>query len=259
MLSARSVTYAIGSLKLVEDISVEFSSGEFSVIMGQNGAGKSTLLKILAGSIRHFAGEVEMMDRSLGSFTDIELAKTRAVLSQHYDISFPISAEDIVLMGRYPYFKTAPAAADRKICSDALNMMGINNLAKRDYTTLSGGEAQKVQMARVLAQVWHDDGSGRKILYLDEPVSNLDLHYQHYILATAKEYSRNNMLVIAILHDINLAFTYADRVIFMKQGKIVKSYKTGEKIDTQVVSDVFDVQTDIIANPFTGKPLFIVR
>jgi len=258
MLNARNVTYSIGNFKLVEDITLDFKSGELAVIMGQNGAGKSTLLKILAGSLKHYAGEVIMMDRSLDSFSDLELAKTRAVLSQHYDVSFPIPVGEIVLMGRYPHFKNTPSANDNVICEKAMEMMGVTQLSDRDYNTLSGGESQKVQMARVLAQIWQAEENEQKILFLDEPVSSLDLHYQHYILRIAKEYAKSNILVIAVLHDINLAFNYADRVIFMKTGKIVKTYSGDEEVDKTVVSEVFDVKTEIIKNPFSNKPIFVV-
>ncbi len=258
MLSARNVTYSIGNFRLVDNITLDFKSGELAVIMGQNGAGKSTLLRILAGSMKHFAGEVIMMDRSLDSFSDIELARTRAVLSQHYDISFPIPVGEIVLMGRYPHFKNVPSHNDRKICEKAMDMMGVAAMSGRDYNTLSGGESQKVQMARVLAQIWQAEENEQKILFLDEPVSSLDLHYQHYILRIAKEYAKNNILVIAVLHDINLAFKYADRIIFMKSGKVVKSYLADDDVDREVISEVFDVKTDIIKNPFSNKPIFVV-
>lgn len=265
MLSAKNVTYAIGTQKLVEDISLEFKTGEVAVIMGQNGAGKSTLLKILAGSLKHFGGEVVMFNKNLDSYSDEQLARIRAVLSQHYDISFPITVEEITIMGRYPYFKNNPSRKDIEICNAALDLMGIRNLLERDYNTLSGGEAQKVQMARVLAQIWQQNGKDEnetndsKILFLDEPVSSLDIHYQHHILQIAKQYASNNVLVIAVLHDINLAFNYADRIIFMKSGKVVKTYNADEKIDKEVISGVFDVNTEIITNPFSNKPLFVVK
>ena len=270
MLSAKNVTYTIGSKNLVENISIDFKPGEVAVIMGQNGAGKSTLLKILAGSIRHFGGEVVMHNKNIDSYSEEQLARQRAVLSQHYDIAFPISVEEITIMGRYPFFKNSPNPKDIEICYSALEMMGIKDLLQRDYNTLSGGEAQKVQMARVIAQIWQENnradkngnemnGSNPKILYLDEPVSSLDIHYQHHILQIARQYATKNVLVIAILHDINLAFNYADRIIFMKHGKIVKSYNVNDKIDKDIISGVFDVNMEIITNPFSKKPLFVVN
>lgn len=260
MLSSRNVSYAIGKQKLVEDISLDFKAGEVAVIMGQNGAGKSTLLKILAGSIKHFSGEVIMNDRNIESYSHEELARTRAVLSQHYEIFFPITVEEITIMGRYPYFKNSPLPHDIDICNSSLELMGIKHLMKRDYNTLSGGEAQKTQMARVLAQIWQEEKAGSsKILFLDEPVSSLDLHYQHHLLQIARSYASKNVLIVAVLHDLNLAINYADRIIFMKSGKIIKDFQAGDKIDKETVSKVFDVNSEEIINPYSGKQLFVIK
>jgi len=259
ILNARNVTYAIGGQKLIEDITLEFKSGELTMIMGQNGAGKSTLLKVLAGSIRDHSGEVIMFQRSIDSYSELQLAQTRAVLSQHYDITFPISVDEVTMMGRYPYFKNTPREEDFHICSEAMKMLGVYELRERDFNSLSGGEAQKVQMARVLSQIWQEDGQEHKILFLDEPVSNLDLHYQHFILRTAKQYASKGTIVIAVLHDINLASLYADRIVFMKSGRVVKTYSSDEPIEKEVLSEVFAVCAEIIQNPFSNRPIFIVR
>lgn len=261
MLSARKISYVIGNKMLVKDISLELKAGEVNIIMGQNGAGKSTLLKILAGSIKHHGGEAVLNNRSLTGFSQQELAMIRAVLSQHYEIFFPITVDEIVMMGRYPHFKSSPAKQDIDICNSSLEMMGIKELHERDYNTLSGGEAQKAQMARVLAQIWQDKEQRAypKILFLDEPVSSLDLHYQHHIMQVACDFAHSGNLVVAVLHDINLALNYADRIIFMKNGEVSKCYLSGEKIEKEIVSDVFNVNTETILNPFTGKQLFVVN
>ena len=246
---------------LVRDISLELKPGEVNIIMGQNGAGKSTLLKILAGSIKHYGGEAVLNNRSIMGFTQRELALLRAVLSQHYEIFFPITVNEIVMMGRYPHFKSTPDKTDIEICKKALELMGISGLKERDYNTLSGGEAQKAQMARVLAQIWQNNKEQQnpKILFLDEPVSSLDLHYQHHIMQVARDFAHSGNLVIAVLHDLNLAISYAERIIFMKDGGISKCYLSGEKIEKEVVSEVFNVNTETITNPFTGKQLFVVN
>lgn len=261
MLRALNISYAIGDKILVKDINLIMKPGEVNVIMGQNGAGKSTLLKILAGSINHYGGEAVINNRNILGYSQAELAKLRAVLSQHYEIFFPITVDEIVMMGRYPHFKSSPGKIDIDICMSAMELMGILELRNRDYNTLSGGEAQKTQMARVLAQIWQekDTEQSPKILFLDEPVSSLDLHYQHHIMQVAKEFAGRRNLVAAVLHDINLAVSYADRIIFMKDGKIAKCYSAGESIDSEVVSSVFDITTHSILNPFTGKQLFVVN
>ncbi|MDQ6609357.1 MAG: ATP-binding cassette domain-containing protein [Bacteroidota bacterium] len=177
MLRAENISYKIRSNYLVKDITIEFDPGSFHVIMGANGAGKSTLLKLLAGDLTPSSGSIFLGDKEVRHYNKNTLATRRAVLSQHYHLAFPITVEEIVLMGRYPYFATQPTAKDIAICKQAVHLMDVAHLLERDYTTLSGGEAQKVQMSRVLAQIWNDEGEERKILFLDEPVSHLDVKY----------------------------------------------------------------------------------
>ncbi|MCE1166209.1 MAG: heme ABC transporter ATP-binding protein [Bacteroidetes bacterium] len=259
MLKADNVTFIIENQKLVEGISLEFKPGTFNVIMGQNGAGKSTLLRLLAGSSRATEGEITLFGRNIKNYKEIELAKIRAVLSQHYEISFPITVQDVVMMGRYPHFKNEPGPVDIEIMEETLRLMGIENLKERNYDTLSGGEAQKAQMARVLSQIRHDGGSGGKILFLDEPVSQLDIHYQYFMLQVAKKLTRENVLVIAVLHDLNLALNYADNIIFLKKGKLVSEFASVYEIGSDIINKVFDIEMESITNPFSSKPYFIVK
>ncbi len=255
MLKASNVSFHIKEKYLVNDVNLSFGEGQFTVIMGQNGAGKSTLLKILANSLKSSTGDVEYKNTNIRNFHALELAKLRAVLSQHYDITFPITVDDIVIMGRYPHFKNVPSQEDVKICDDVMTLLNIENLKGREYGTLSGGEAQKVQMARVLAQIWEKETG--KILFLDEPVSNLDMKYQHQILSMAQRISRENCIVIAVLHDINLSINYADRIIFMKDGFIKYILNDLKELTEEIIYDIFNVKTKIINNPFTDKPLVI--
>lgn len=255
MLKASSVSFHIKDKYLVNDINVNFGEGQFTVIMGQNGAGKSTLLKILANSLKSSTGDVEFNSTNIKDFHALQLAKLRAVLSQHYDITFPITVDDIIIMGRYPHFKNVPTHEDIKICEEVMEMLNIDNLKGREYDTLSGGEAQKVQMARVLAQIWEKETT--KILFLDEPVSNLDMKYQNQILSMAKRISRENCIVIAVLHDINLSINYADRIVFMKDGLIKYTLNDLKELTEEIIFDIFNVKAKIINNPFTDKPLVI--
>lgn len=255
MLKATNLSFHIKEKYLVDEINLDFREGQFTVIMGQNGAGKSTLLKILANSLKSSQGDVEYNARNIHSYHSLELAKLRAVLSQHYDITFPISVDDIVVMGRYPHFKNVPSAEDNKICEEVMKLLNIEDLKGREYNTLSGGEAQKVQMARVLAQIWEKETA--KILFLDEPVSNLDMKYQNQILGIAQKISRENCIVIAVLHDINLSINYADRIVFMKDGLIKYVLNDLKDLTEEIIFDIFNVKAKIITNPFTDKPLVV--
>ena len=246
MLRAENLSYWIGKSVLLQTVDVAFEPNKFHVIMGANGAGKTTLLRLLAGNLHPSEGQVYLFDKPLREFTKRELASRRAVLSQHYQVAFPIEASDVVMMGRYPYFKTAPSRNDKEICSDALYLMQSQDLATREYNTLSGGEAQKIQMSRVLAQIWEAFKGEERILFLDEPVSHLDLKYQHQLLETAKELCKRNVTVIAILHDINLALLYADHILFLKAGRLVHETQQPSSITAAMLNDVFDVNVTVL-------------
>jgi iron complex transport system ATP-binding protein len=253
MLDATNISFRVDGRNLLEETSLSFEPGLFHVIMGANGAGKSTLLKMLAADQKPATGKILLNDRALNDYSMKELARKRAVLSQHYHISFPISVKEIVLMGRYPYFAGNPSKEDLTIISQAMELMDVNALAERDYNTLSGGEAQKAQMARVLSQIWQKEES---ILFLDEPVSHLDIRFQHQLLRAAKNLCAAKATVIAILHDINLAMAFADRIIFLKEGRVVYDKRDLKDITPGIIRDVFDVSSHIIY-PEGHKPVII--
>ncbi|MBS1918635.1 MAG: ATP-binding cassette domain-containing protein [Bacteroidetes bacterium] len=257
MLRAENIFFKVGNKVLLHETSVAFEKNRFHVIMGPNGAGKSTILKILAGGEKPSGGSVFFLGKEISQFSQTELARLRAVLSQHYNITFPISTNDMVMMGRYPYFKTVPSKTDKEICRMAIAVMEAENLLDRDYNTLSGGETQKIQMSRILAQIWETEKNDNKFLFLDEPVSHLDLKYQHQLLQVAKDMCKKNITVIAILHDINLSMSYADRILLMKRGEIKYEIKNQHEITTDIIKDVFDMDSKIF-DPGNGhKPVVV--
>ncbi|MGN6165801.1 MAG: heme ABC transporter ATP-binding protein [Flavisolibacter sp.] len=256
MLRAANISFKAGNKILLHDTSIHFAPGRFHVVMGANGAGKSTLLKLLAGDQKPSSGKIYFGHKELDQYSKKELATRRAVLSQHYNITFPITANEIVLMGRYPYFTASPTRKDVLIQQEVMQLMQVADFAERDYNTLSGGEAQKVQMSRVLAQIWNDEKGEEKILFLDEPVSHLDVKYQYQLLQTAKKLCSEHTTVIAVLHDINLAISFADSIVFMKAGKIVHEVDELAAINTAMIDEVFDVRSKIIY-PEGHKPVVI--
>lgn len=256
MLRAENISFTAGDKILLHSTTVDFERARFHVIMGANGAGKTTLLKLLAGDIDTASGQVLLEEKELHQYSKKELAKKRAVLSQHYHIAFPISVSEMVLMGRYPYFTNHPGAEDISICLQAMQRMNVEIFSDRDYATLSGGEAQKVQMSRVLSQIWKGGEGDRKLMFLDEPVSHLDVKYQHQLLQTARDFSRDSgVTVIAILHDINLAISFADRLLFMKEGRILHDIDDPQNIRGETIREVFDVDARIL---YDGQRPFVV-
>ena len=246
MVEVKGVTYRVGAPngpRILDDVTARFEACKFNVILGPNGAGKSTLLRVATGLLRPSAGEVRYGDRPVTAFGADELARTRAVLSQHVELAFPLPAEEVVLMGRYPHYGAAPTSRDREIVSRALEIVGMTEKRRQPYPTLSGGEQQKVQLARVLAQIWNlDDSHEHKYLFLDEPTSSLDVHYQLHLLDVARELLAHNCTVIAVLHDLNIAFQYGEHLFVIDGGRIAYETSDASAISAELIERVFRVR-----------------
>jgi iron complex transport system ATP-binding protein len=257
MVEVRSVSYRVGPATLLSGVSTRFRPGGFNVILGPNGAGKTTLLRIATGLLRPSEGEVHYAGRPIGGLTLEALARMRAVLSQHAGLAFPLPVEDVVLMGRYPHYGRVPSARDRDIVARALDLVGMTAKRQQAYSTLSGGEQQKVQLARVLAQIWSEDGSGEhRYLFLDEPVTSLDIHYQIHLLDVVQALRSSGCTVIAILHDLNMAFEYGDRFVLLNGGRMVFQADRADDIPVAVIEQVFRVRAHRVPDPVGGQMLW---
>src|SRR4029077_12996450 len=182
------------------DVSAEFHAGEFNMILGPNGSGKSTFLKIFCGEWTDYSGKVSYQETDIHKLKKEELSKQRAVMSQQPDLSFPLTVDEVVMMGRYPHFAFNPGKKDLQICNEVIERMNLVEFKERNYLTLSGGEKQRVQYARVLAQVWEKPIDGYRYLFLDEPLNSLDISYQHEFLQVAVELIKEHTVLIAVMH-----------------------------------------------------------
>jgi iron complex transport system ATP-binding protein len=257
MLETKNIQYSIGKKKILNNISVEFHPGEFNMILGPNGSGKSSFLKIFSGEINGYTGTVLYNDKNISTQKKETLAKYRAVMSQQPELSFPLMVDEVVMMGRYPHFSFNPNKKDITICNEAIERMNLVAFKERNYLTLSGGEKQRVQFARVLAQIWEKPGKGTRYLFLDEPLASLDINYQQEFLQLAREFTQKDTVLVAVIHDINLAIQYADKLFFLKEGELVSWGKPKEILNEALIKKVFDVETVIINNPVTNNPLII--
>jgi iron complex transport system ATP-binding protein len=257
MLKTQNIQYSIGKKQILNNISADFLPGEFNMILGPNGSGKSTFLKIFSGEINGYGGSVLYNDKKIIKEKKEALAKYRAVMSQQPELSFPLMVEEVVMMGRYPHFTFNPTKKDEAICSEVMERMNLLSFKERNYLTLSGGEKQRVQFARVLAQIWEQPENGNRYLFLDEPLNSLDINYQQEFLQIAKEFAQQDTVLIAVLHDINLATQYADKLFFLKEGELVAQGKPKEMLNEALLLKVFDIKTTIINNPVTNNPLVI--
>jgi len=257
MLRTENISFSVGKKQILKNVSASFLPGEFNMILGPNGSGKSSFLKIFSGEINKFQGTVLYEDKKIKELRKEELAKKRAVMSQQADLGFPLLVEEVVMMGRYPHFTFNPNKKDITICSEVIERMNLVEFKERNYLTLSGGEKQRVQYARVLAQVWEKPTDSYRYLFLDEPLNSLDISYQHEFLQVAVELIKDHTVLIAVMHDINLAAHYADNLFFFKDGELVVHGKPKDILSAAMIEKVFNIKTTVIENPVTGKPLII--
>lgn len=281
MLRIEHLSCSAGGRVVVRDVSADFEPGLLHVIVGPNGSGKSTFLKAFSGEWPIDAGVVYYDGvpvaggaegsgpmRVSGSMrgagpTRVDgrnkglLARRRAVMSQLPELHFPVRVDDIVMMGRYPHFNYRHGRHDEEVCRQAMERLSVLPLADRDYLSLSGGERQRVQFARALAQIWDAPVDGSRYLFLDEPVSSLDVHYQHEFLALARSLAGTGIVLIAVLHDLNLALEYADRVLFLKEGRLVAAGKTPDIVTPEIIHEVFGMRAHLLDNPFGRRPVIV--
>ena len=261
MIELTDVSYQVRDRTILHGTSLRLRPGRFHVILGPNGAGKSTLLRIASGLLTPTAGGVRYDGRPVHGMDRNALARTRAVLSQHVTLPFPLPVEDVAMMGRYPHFGRVPSLHDRAIVTQALTLVGMEKQRAQSYPTLSGGEQQKVQMARVLAQLWHDDArptdAGHRLLFLDEPTSSLDVRYQLHLLDVARNLlSNGHTTIVAVLHDLNMALRYGDEFIIVEDGHIALQADDPTAVDASLLERVFHVRAHRVSDPVSGDSLW---
>jgi iron complex transport system ATP-binding protein len=252
MVELRDVSFRAGQTLILDGVNVQFRSGQFNVVLGPNGAGKSTLLRVATGLIAPTSGDVFYGRRSVGDFDGESLARTRAVLSQHVELAFPLPVSDVVMMGRYPHYGRVPSPRDYEIVGRALDMVGMTEKRDQAYPTLSGGEQQKVQLARVLAQIWNFDVPAaervHRFLFLDEPTSSLDVHYQIQLLDLTRELLGHDCTVVAILHDLNTAFEYGTHFVLLDRGRVAHEAERAEDLGKAELERVFRVRARAVSD-----------
>ena len=254
MLTTTNLSYRVGSKSLLQGVSLTARPGEVLAVVGANGAGKSTLLKLLSGDFAPSDGEVLLEGKSLSEWPPAALARHRAVLMQQHTLALAFQVQELVLLGRYPHFGGQPTAHDHAVVAAALDLVGLRHLAGREYPTLSGGEQQRAQLARVLAQVWEAENGW---LLLDEPLTGLDLRHQHQTLAIARQLVGRGFGVIAVLHDLNLAAQYADQVLLLHHGRAVASGTPAEVLTPDYVRLGFGIEVELLTHPRLGCPLVV--
>jgi iron complex transport system ATP-binding protein len=255
MLSIDSVELVVGARVLLRDVSTHVAPGEVLAVIGPNGAGKTSLLHAVIGDLDMARGAITFAGRAIARMADRERACRIALLPQFSALAFPFTVREVVALGRAPH--ASGVTADRAIIDAAMTAADIAHLRARAYTRLSGGEKQRVQLARVMTQIWREADAGARLLLLDEPVAALDLGHQQWIMNQIRALADDGVAVVMVLHDISLAARHADRMLALRDARVV-AHGTPEAVVTQqTVRRLFDVEARVIAHPETGSPVVL--
>ena len=257
MLEIHDASVHIGARAILKSASVRMPPGRLTVVAGPNGAGKSTLLKVMTGELRPHEGSVRFDDRALEEFQPHELAARRAVLPQASQLAFPFTVLEVVRLGlecRPGVSKALRLSAP----SAALARVDLAGFGARHYQELSGGEQQRVHLARVLCQIGEPVTAGRpQYLFLDEPTSSLDIRHQIETLEIARRFAREGGGVLAILHDLNLAAAFADHLIVMHEGEVAAQGTPRDVISDDLMQHVFGLPLRVGRLPDGDLPFIL--
>jgi iron complex transport system ATP-binding protein len=235
----RDMHAAYGDRPVLRGVHLEVGAGELVALVGPNGAGKSTLLSVVAGDHTVTAGQVELAGRAVDRTPTRELARTRAVLPQRSSVAFPFLVEQLVAMGRAPWAGTPASDEDDEAVGDALLRADAASLRTRTVSELSGGELARVHLARVLAQ-------RTPILLLDEPTAALDIRHQELVLQVARAEAAAGRAVVVVLHDLTLAGAYADRLVLVDDGTVVRDGPPTAVLDASLLSQVYGHEVAVV-------------
>lgn len=249
------LTVARGGRALVAGVSLAVAPGEMLAVIGANGAGKSTLLHAVTGDAPIIAGRIVFDGRTMADYPRRERACRVGFLAQASALTFPFAVREVIALGRSSH--ASGRTVDTAVVDDAAAATDIGHLLARAYTRLSGGEKQRVQLARVLAQVWRAEDAGDRLLLLDEPVASLDIGHQSLIMRALRRIAATGVAVVFVGHDVSLAAAHADRLIALADGAAIARGTPAEAVTEAMLARVFDAKTRVIAHPVTGTPVVL--
>ena len=259
MIKIENIDVSYGKKKVLDDVSINFEKSEFTFLLGPNGAGKSTLLKSINGIVKTTKGQILIDDESeikhKKDFSEKELAKQIAFIPQEFAMHFDFSVYDFLLMARYPWlnFWSHYSDYDHKIVEKYLIILGLERFKNRFFKQLSGGEKQRVLIARALVQE-------TKCILMDESLSFLDINHQIEILRLLQYIKKNEKkTIVMVSHNLNLAAEFAERLIILKEGKIIAKGTSNAIFNSTVLKETFDMEFSMIINPFTGVSNIIYK
>jgi iron complex transport system ATP-binding protein len=252
-LEIRNVTMGYSGTAVLRDVNLEVNPGEVLAVIGPNGVGKSTLVRIASGTLHPISGQVGINGDLLGDLTPAERARKISVVPQATNLPPTFRALDVVMMGRTPYlgWLGSEGDADFKVVRDAMERTGTFEMAERPIEELSGGEQQRVLIARALAQA-------APIMLLDEPTAHLDLRHQDQVLGLARGLAKEGgMAILLALHDLNLVSRFADRVALLSDGVVRKLGSPEDVLQSVLLAEVYGIHIEVVPSPVDGKPLVL--
>lgn len=255
MLKTKDISFGYKNHKLLHEISFDVNSGEFIAILGPNGAGKSTLLSYISNELDQKNKAVLFKDKPISEWSYTELPKHKAKFSQHQASDISLAIKEVVMMGRYPYFSNTPSQKDEEAVDKWMKATETYHLIDRTYEHLSGGEKQRIHLARVLAQL--ENEHRKKLILLDEPLNNLDVTHQFRTLDLIKKITQADNTAIVVLHDINLAAQYADKILLLSKGRLVGFDKPELILTQETVSEIYNFPCVVTKNPINQQPLIL--
>ena len=249
MIDVHDLFAGYGGVDIIREITFWAEKGEFIGIIGPNGSGKTTLLKALSRVLELSGGVVTLEGRILGDYGQKELARIMSVVPQETAMNFSYTVGDIVMMGRFPYQDrfTKEGADDYRIVREAMEVTNVAHLKDRTVTEISGGERQRVIIARALAQQ-------PKVILLDEATAHLDIHHQVEILSIVRDLGES-VTKIGVFHDLNLASEFCDRIVLMAGGRVRAIGTPAEVLTMEHLRDEYGITAMVQTNPVTGRPL----
>jgi iron complex transport system ATP-binding protein len=251
---AHNISKDVQGCQVLNDVSLSVVPGKITAVVGPNGAGKSSLLRILSNETTQYSGEVKVNGNSIGSYSARELSRIRAVMAQHTNLQFAFNVRAVIAFGRHAH--DTREADNRKIIDEVIEITGLSKFENRNYLTLSGGEKQRVQLARALTQVWDETLYPRYVL-LDEPTSSMDIAQQQNMFTVIRGVCSRNIGVLAIVHDLNLAAQFSDNICMIGNGRLLKSGTVDEVFTKENIEETFCCKVNIFRDPCTNCPLVV--
>lgn len=252
VLSLRNISVNFAERQLLKQVNLDFYQGELTILLGPNGTGKSSLLKTISEEI-NFTGHCYFYGQPINNWDKEQLAKHLGILPQHSQLTFNFTAQEVVELGALNL--NLSHEAQQELVAKSMQLTDILHLKERNYPSLSGGEKQRVHLARVLTQL--AQSGDKKVLLMDEPTSALDIQHQHRTLKLAKSIAKAGGTVIVVLHDLNLAAQYADRVVILNNGEIVANANPKQAIQAEIIEQVYLHPVKVIEHPQTGHPVVL--